>query len=76
MPRSATRSPRQGDWRLIPQCGSGGYTPPRDIEPAAGEPAGQMYNLADVPSETRNLWNEYPDVVARLTALLTEVQGG
>ena len=65
---------RQGPWKLIPKRGSGGFTRPREIEPAEGEPAGQLYNLAEDPSETRNVWNVHPEVVARLEALLAEVR--
>ncbi len=64
---------RQGDWKLIEGCGSGGFTHPARI-PAnklkAGEPQGQLYNLADDPTEQKNLYLERPEVVARLHALL------
>ncbi|MCX6910557.1 MAG: hypothetical protein NTY01_21285 [Verrucomicrobia bacterium] len=34
----------------------------------------QLYNLADDPAETKNLWTEKPDVVKRLTALLAKAR--
>jgi arylsulfatase A-like enzyme len=40
----------------------------------AAEPHGQLYNLDDDLGETRNLYNERPDLVARLTALLEKIQ--
>ncbi|MCX6898089.1 MAG: hypothetical protein NT105_05240 [Verrucomicrobia bacterium] len=34
----------------------------------------QLYNLADDPAETKNLWLEKPDVAKRLSALLAEAR--
>ncbi|MCA8986214.1 MAG: sulfatase-like hydrolase/transferase [Planctomycetaceae bacterium] len=65
---------RQGPWKLIPHRGSGGFTAPRDIQPAQGEPAGQLYNLAEDPSETRNLWNENPEIVRKLSERLEQIR--
>ncbi len=61
---------RKGPWKLILGLGSGGFTPPRRLEPTPGGPKGQLYNLAEDPAETRNLWLEKPDVVSELTQLL------
>lgn len=61
---------RRGDWKLIEKRGSGGFSAPRKLEPAEGEPEGQLYHLADDPQETKNLWLERPEVVAELRALL------
>lgn len=65
---------RQGPWKMIPLRGSGGFTYPREIKPVKGEPAGQLYNLKEDPSETKNVWSEHPDVVQRLSLLLKKVQ--
>lgn len=65
---------RKGPWKLIEGLGSGGFTAPRRIEPAPGEPPGQLYNLADDPGETRNLYADYPERVAELTALLEDIR--
>ena len=60
---------------MIPQRGSGGFTFPKELDPAkVGGPPGQLYNLADDPSETQNMWDENPDVVSRLAQLLARVQ--
>ncbi len=63
---------RQGSWKLIVGRGSGGFTNPRRVKPKPGEPAGQLYNLADDPREEKNLYLEKPEVVARLKTLLNK----
>lgn len=66
---------RRGPWKLIAHRGSGGFTFPRDIDVAkTGGPPGQLYHLKDDPSETKNVWNEHPQVVESLSTLLQEVQ--
>jgi arylsulfatase A-like enzyme len=61
---------RQGTWKLILETqGSGGWPPPRGGPPVPGS-AGQLYNLNDDPAEARNLWDERPKVIERLSALL------
>ncbi len=61
---------RSGNWKLITQLGSGGFSQPRYIKSKPGDPAGQLYNLAEDLGETTNLYAEHPDVVTRLTAEL------
>lgn len=61
---------RKGDWKLIEGRGSGGFTLPRFIDPAPGEPVGQLYNLAEDPQETQNLYLDHPEIVDELSALL------
>jgi arylsulfatase A len=67
---------RQGPWKLIPDHrGSGGFSQPRDLDPAlVGGPRGQLYHLGNDPAETRNLYNEEPEVVRRLTKLLDTIR--
>lgn len=66
---------RKGPWKMIPQRGSGGFTFPGEIDPGEhGGPEGQLYHLENDPSETRNLWDEHPDVVAELQALLEDIK--
>ncbi|MFK8111162.1 MAG: arylsulfatase [Rubripirellula sp.] len=65
---------REGDWKMVPQRGSGGFTRPRQVEPAEGESVGQLYNLAEDPSETKNVWNENPEVVRRLADRLKRIR--
>lgn len=66
---------RQGPWKLIEGRGSGGFTAPRRVaDLAEGEPAGQLYNLDEDPSETQNLYATNPERVATLQALLEEIR--
>jgi arylsulfatase A-like enzyme len=67
---------REGPWKLIECQGSGGYYP-NDLDaykPKPAEPPGQLYNLADDLGETKNLYAEKPEIVARLTALLEKIK--
>ena len=59
-------------WKLITQHGSGGFTKPANRKAADGEPPGQLYHLADDPTESRNLWDANPEVVTQLMNLLDE----
>jgi arylsulfatase A-like enzyme len=66
---------RSGDWKLIPgNLGSGGFTAPRTERPNATGPRGQLYNLADDPSEATNVWELHPDVVERLSGELETIR--
>ncbi|WP_321475337.1 arylsulfatase [uncultured Paludibaculum sp.] len=63
---------RRGPWKLALGRGSGGFTQPAAITPKEGEPEGELYNIAEDPQETRNLWADKPDIVKSLTALLEQ----
>ncbi len=65
---------RDGNWKLIPHRGSGGFSEPREYTPEPGEPSGQLYNLATDHHESVNLYNDYPEKVAELKALLEQIQ--
>ncbi len=67
---------RSGDWKLINQLGSGGFTKPNKLKPAPGEPEGQLYHLADDRAETINLYAQRPEIVARLTAEMKKITDG
>ncbi|MCS1407576.1 MAG: Arylsulfatase [Verrucomicrobia subdivision 3 bacterium] len=64
---------RSGSWKLVTGLGSGGFSRPRRIQPSAGDPAGQLYHLGNDIGETKNLYLEEPDIVARLTAELERI---
>jgi arylsulfatase A-like enzyme len=61
---------RDGKWKLILGCGSGGFSEPRRIDPGPGKPLGQLYNMRDDIQETCNLWEVEPQIVEKLTAIL------
>jgi len=58
---------RKGNWKLIDGSGSGGLRwKAEEHQPKAGEPEGQLYNLADDPGETHNRWAEMPEKVGEM----------
>ena len=65
---------RQGTWKLALGLGSHGFSEPRTVAAAAGGPEGQLYDLATDPGEQDNVWLQHPEVVTRLTALLSKYQ--
>jgi arylsulfatase A-like enzyme len=62
---------RSGPWKLIQGLGSGGFTAPKTRKPEEGGPVGQLYHLGRDPYETKNLWLEEPEQVARMEARLS-----
>ena len=62
-------------WKLVEGLGSGGFTEPRQLAPAPGGAAGQLYELTVDPAETIDLYLERPDVVGRLTTELDAIRG-
>lgn len=67
-------SMRRGQWKVIFDCpDSGGWPTPRGTPPKPGT-RGQLYDLEEDPHEEKNLWDEKPEVVAELKALLTQYQ--
>jgi arylsulfatase A-like enzyme len=61
---------RRGEWKLCMGLGSGGFSDPRTAKPGPGEDPGQLYNIAADASETSNVYDRNPAVVASLTSLL------
>jgi arylsulfatase A-like enzyme len=64
---------RSGEWKLINQLGSGGFSQPKTIKPEPGGPAGQLYNLRTDLAETNNLYLKHPEIVARLESELRRI---
>ena len=63
---------RAGDWKAIFETeGSGGWAPPAGTPPEPLAP-GQLYNMREDPGETRNLWDERPDVRGELATRLVQ----
>jgi len=48
------------------------YTADGKLKPDA--PPGQLYDLAQDPNETTNVYNQHPEIVQRLTGLLTKLR--
>lgn len=69
---------RKGDWKYLDHRGSGGNRYDSDgLKPFAlpetdPEAPGQLYDLANDPGETRNLYSSEPGVVNELRALLEQ----
>jgi arylsulfatase A len=62
---------REGEWKLANCPGSGGWGKPGDPEAKKlGLPERQLYDLRADPGETKNLADQHPEIVARLTQLL------
>jgi arylsulfatase A-like enzyme len=68
---------RSGDWKLINQLGSGGFTKPSTMKARPGEPAVQLYNLRVDPVEATNLAAQHPEKVKELiSAMQATVERG
>jgi arylsulfatase A len=65
---------RKGKWKLTTALGSGGFTDPRVEQSLAGQPAGTLYDLDKDPEEKANLYDENPEIVKQLMALLVKIQ--
>lgn len=62
---------RMGKWKLLLARGSGGWTSPKEDQAKRSRaPVAQLYDLANDPSETTNLYESQPEVVQRLLAQL------
>ena len=70
---------REGNWKYLDHQGSGGNRYDRDglkqyaIKDAAPSAPGQLYNLADDPDETNNLYFEQDAIRSRLKSKLDEL---
>ena len=65
---------RQGSWKFIDGLGSGGFSAPVSEAPVANGPRGQLYDLADDPSESRNLYLDHPGKAQQLKHLLDSIK--
>jgi hypothetical protein len=63
-----------GDWKLIPELGSCGFSRPGRVEWEEGMPRGQLYHLSADPGETINVHDTHPEVVERLTRRLETIR--
>lgn len=68
---------RHDDWFLSTFRGAGGYlTNPKIINPAPGEPEGELYNLAQDPLQETNLYLDQPNIVDSLSTILDRYKNG
>jgi arylsulfatase A len=65
---------RRGSWKYIDALGSGGFTQPSRIKAKAGQPVGQLYDLAndlgendDLATEQLDRWNQMRKRLAELS---------
>lgn len=66
---------RKGPWVLLPFLESGGpYDKNGPVVVGADGPQGQLFNLAEDPRQTDNVWLQNPNIVAELTRLYEEHQ--
>ena len=80
---SLALSIRRGPWKYLDHQGSGGNNYNRGrlkrfmLKTSTPEAPGQLYNLADDPGETKNLYHDHPEIVKELKTKLDEyVQSG
>ena len=65
---------RKGDWKLIMSKKSGGFSDFIYPKGYGIETQGQLYNLKDDPGETKNLWEQHPEIVKELKEKLKEIK--
>jgi arylsulfatase A len=65
---------RHGDWKYIEGLGSGGFSQPAIIEPQAGGPDGQLYNMLEDPAEQNDLFATHLEKVKELKLKLEEIR--
>ncbi len=67
-----TFSIRKGEWKLILGKDSGGFSKSLKIKGIPVSTEGQLYRLTNDPAEQHNLYDEKPEIVSELTALLNK----
>lgn len=64
---------RKGNWKLILCSHSGGNSFPKEnSEEAKTLPPKQLYNMSSDIAETKNVYEQYPEIVKELTDLMTQ----
>jgi arylsulfatase A len=64
---------RDGKWKLNMLRGSGGSLKPRFVQPKTGEAIYELYNMEVDTGETTNLYFEHPEIVEKLTEMITKI---
>ena len=65
---------RLQNWKLIAGLGSGGFSKPSRVKVTSDGPQGQLYDLANDPSESINLYLQHPEKVKELTVELDRLR--
>lgn len=66
---------RKGDWKLIQGKNSGGFSFSSKLDAYVSPFEGQLYNLKEDLKEQNNLYEEYPEIVKELSAVLDSIKG-
>ncbi len=66
---------RQDNWKYTPVLGSGGFSEPKLMVPAAGEPNGALYDLSTDIAESHNLISNHQPLAQRLHKRLEDITG-
>jgi len=65
---------RSREWKLVEGLGSGGFTRPAHIQPQAGQPDVQLYDLQTDREEQTNAAAAHSEIVRALRAKLQQIQ--
>ncbi len=65
---------RSGKWKFIDGLGSGGFSKPKRVKPTKGGPRGQLYDLANDPGESNNVYLSHPEKVRELRKVIKMVK--
>ncbi|MBB3697210.1 sulfatase-like hydrolase/transferase [Flammeovirga yaeyamensis] len=65
---------QSGEWKLIENLGSGGFSKPRFVESEPKHPNKQLYNLSIDPQEFDNRVVDTPEVAEELQQLLDDIR--
>jgi arylsulfatase A-like enzyme len=71
--QASVTSLRKGQWKYIP-AGRGPKVQANTNTETGNAPAGQLYNLADDPGETRNLADKHPERMQELAQELERIR--
>lgn len=64
---------RKGKWKLLMSSNSGGWSYPTPNAPESAQlPPVQLYDLEEDPSEEKNVYDQHPEVVKEMRALLVK----
>ncbi len=64
---------RKGKWKLNMFRGSGGSLQPAFVDVEEGDAIYELYNIANDPGETTNLYFEHPEIVEELKAEISSI---